>query len=216
VIDLNKYTTELSNLFSISENILLICHINPDGDAIGSQLALYHYLRSKGKNVSMMAPNNIQDFLKWMDGTSQIDIFINARRRCRRTINNADLIIMLDFNQKSRLGEAEKDVLASTASKIIIDHHLNPDDFAGLIITDASMCATAELVYEIVTSIEGRPFNNISFAESIYVGIVTDTGNFEHGAYTGKTMRIVADFIDMGIEKTRYSTLFTITFLQRG
>ena len=201
MIDLNKYTIELSNLFSNSNNILLICHINPDGDAIGSQLALYHYLRSKGKNVSMMAPNNIQEFLKWMDGSSLIDIFTNARRRCRKTINTADLIVMLDFNQRSRLGEAEKDVISSTARKVIIDHHLNPDDFADLSITDASMCATAELVYEIVTHLEGKPFLNRSFAESIYVGIVTDTGNFEHGTYTGRTMRLVADFIDQGIEK---------------
>lgn len=212
MIDLDKYTTELSNLFSNSENILLICHINPDGDAIGSQLALYHYLRSKGKNVSMMAPNNIQDFLKWMKGASMIDIYTNARRRCRKTINEADLIVMLDFNQKSRLGEAEKDVISATARKVIIDHHLNPDDFANLTLTDASMCATAELVYEIITHLEGKPFVNMSYAESIYVGIVTDTGNFEHGTYTGKTMRIVSDFIDAGIEKNKILDLIYNNF----
>lgn len=212
MIDLNKYTTELSKILSDSDNILLICHINPDGDAIGSQLALYHYLMSKGKNVGMMAPNNIQEFLKWMDGSDQIDIFINARRRCRKTIKEADLIIMLDFNQKSRLGESEKDVMASTARKVIIDHHLNPDNFADLTITDASMCATAELVYEIIFKIEGKQFINRAFAEAIYVGIVTDTGNFEHGTYTGRTMRIVADFLETGIEKSKILNLIYNNF----
>ncbi len=212
MIDLNKYTTELSNLFSNSENILLICHINPDGDAIGSQLAIYHYLRSKGKNVKMMAPNNIQEFLIWMDGALMIDIYINGRRSCRKIINEADLIVMLDFNQKSRLGEAEQDVISARAKKVIIDHHQNPDDFADLIITDPSMCATAELVYEIISRMEGSPFINRSFAEAIYVGIVTDTGNFEHGSYTGKTMKIVAGFIDDGIEKNKILDLIYNNF----
>jgi len=80
VIDLSQYTKELSILFSSSENILLICHINPDGDAIGSQLALYHFLKTKGKNVDMLAPNYLQDFLKWMDGSAHINI---KRKKCR-------------------------------------------------------------------------------------------------------------------------------------
>jgi phosphoesterase RecJ-like protein len=207
VIDLNKYTTELNKLFSNSQNILLICHINPDGDAIGSQLAIYHYLLSKGKTVSMMAPNNIQEFLKWMDGSDLIDVYINARRRCRKKIDDADLIIMLDFNHKSRLGEAENHVVSSTAKKVIIDHHLNPDNFADLIITDATMCATSELVHELITKMEGKPFGGKAYSEAIYVGIVTDTGNFEHGTYTGRTLRMVADFIDEGIEKTKILNL---------
>lgn len=212
MIDLNKYTTEIAKLFSISENILLICHINPDGDAIGSQLAIYHYLLSKGKRVSMMAPNNIQEFLKWMDGSELIDIYVNARRRCRKKINDADLIIMLDFNQKSRLGEAENYVVNSTAGKIIIDHHLNPDNFADLIITDATKCSTCELVHELITTIEGGSFSSKAYAEAIYTGIITDTGNFEHGTYTGRTLRIVADFIDDGIEKTKILNLIYNNF----
>ncbi len=130
MLELSKYTKELSEHFFSSENILLICHINPDGDAIGSQLALYHYLKSKGKNVDMISPNNLQEFLKWMDGADQINIFIRNREKCRKLIEKADLIIMLDFNQPDRLGEAENLVIASKARKIIIDHHLNPESFA--------------------------------------------------------------------------------------
>ncbi len=201
MFDLSKYSKKLSKLFSTSENILLVCHINPDGDAIGSQLALYHYLKSKGKNAGMIAPNNLQTFLKWMDGSDLINVFIRDRQKCKKRIEEADLIIMLDFNQPDRLGETETLILASTAAKVIIDHHLNPSDFAELIISDPSKCSTSELVNELITEIEGKQFVNKPFAEAIYVGIITDTGNFEHGAYTGRTLRIIADMIDSGIEK---------------
>jgi phosphoesterase RecJ-like protein len=138
MIDLSKYTKELSKLFSISDNILIICHINPDGDAIGSQLSLYHYLKAIGKKPVLLAPNNLQEFLKWMDGADQINIFIKDRKNCRKLIEAADLIIMLDFNQSNRLGEAEELVIASHARKVIIDHHLDPSDFADLIISEPS------------------------------------------------------------------------------
>jgi phosphoesterase RecJ-like protein len=201
VIDLSKYTKELSKLFSSSENILLICHINPDGDAIGSQLALYHYLKSKGKNAKLMAPNNLQEFLKWMDGAEQIKIFIKERKECRKLIGEADLMVMLDFNQSNRLGEAEDFVRVSQARKVIIDHHLDPGNFADFIISEPSKCSTSELVHELICEMNEGQFINRPYAEALYVGIITDTGNFEHGSYSSRTFRIVADLLDSGIEK---------------
>jgi bifunctional oligoribonuclease and PAP phosphatase NrnA len=212
VIDLSKYTKELSNFFSSSENILIICHINPDGDSVGAQLALYHYFKSVNKNVSLLAPNNLQEFLKWMDGADQIDIFIKDRKKGRQLIDNADLIIMLDFNQPGRLGEAEESVIASKARKIIIDHHLDPENFADLIISDPTKCSTSELVHEIVCEVNGAKFMNRSYAEALYVGIITDTGNFEHGAYSARTFRIVADLLDTGILKERIINLIYNNF----
>lgn len=201
VLELAKYTKELSKLFSASGNILLICHINPDGDAIGSQLALYHYLVSKGKNVSMLSPNYLQEFLKWMNGTEHINIFIQDRKKGRKLISEADLIVMLDFNQSNRLGEAEKYVLESGAKKIVIDHHLNPDTFSNLLISDPTKCSTSELVHILVSSMNRKPFVSLPYSEAIYVGIITDTGNFEHGSYTGDTLRIVAELLDTGLKK---------------
>jgi len=201
LIDLSKYTKELSKLFSCSDNILIISHINPDGDSVGAQLALYHYFKSKDKNVSLMAPNNLQEFLKWMDGADQINIFIKDRKKSRLLIERADLIIMLDFNQPDRLGEAEEYVVASNARKVIIDHHLNPGKFVDLLISDPSKCSTSELIHELVCEINGAKFMNRSYAEALYVGIITDTGNFEHGSYTSRTFRIVADLLDSGIKK---------------
>jgi len=212
VIDLSKYTKELSKLFSASENILIICHINPDGDSVGAQLALYHYFKSKGKNVSLLAPNNLQEFLKWMDGAELINIFIKDRRKGRMLIEQADLIIMLDFNQADRLGEAQDYVIASTAKKVVIDHHLNPEDFTDMMISDPSKCSTSELIHEVICEISGERFMNRSYAEALYVGIITDTGNFEHGSYSSRTFRIVADLLDTGILKEKIINLIYNNF----
>jgi len=203
VIDLAKYTKELSELFNSSSNILLISHVNPDGDAIGSQLALYHYLTTKGKNVEMICPNNLQEFLKWMDGSEKIRIYIRHRKECIKIIKAADLIVMLDFNQQNRLGEAEKYVTGSIAAKVIIDHHLGPHNIDAFLISDTSRCSSSELVHELITFMNGKPFENKSYSEVIYTGIITDTGNFEHGAYTGRTFRIVAELFESGIDKEK-------------
>ena len=207
MLDSGKYTKELSKLLFHSTNILCICHINPDGDAIGSQLALYHYLLSKGIKVEMLSPNNLQEFIKWMDGADKIIIYINDRKKCKKLIENADLIIMFDFNHSDRLGEAEEYILKSKARKVIIDHHLDSEDFADLIISDPTKCSTSELLHEIIQKINKEKFLERPYAEAIYVGIITDTGNFAHGAYSGNTFRIIADILDTGIEKDRLFNL---------
>lgn len=207
MVDFSKDIKELSNLLSHSENIVIISHINPDGDAIGSQLALYDFLQSKGISSKMIAPNNLQEFLKWMEGSELINIFIKDRKKCRSIIAEADLIVMVDFNQASRLGEAEEPVRKSSAKKVIIDHHLDPADFAELVISDPTKCSTAELVYLLVKQINNGPYNSRAFAESVYVGIVTDTGNFEHGNYTPDTFRITADLLESGIRKEKILNL---------
>ncbi len=210
--ELSKYTKELVKLFSTSGNILLVCHINPDGDAVGSQLALYHYLKENGKEVEMISPNNLQEFLKWMDGAGMINIFIKQRALCKQLVEKADLIIMVDFNQPDRLGEAEKLVTSSLAKKIIIDHHRDPSDFADLIISDTARCATSEIIYELLSDIDPEILKNKSVAESLYIGIITDTGNFEHGTYSGRTFRIVADLLQTGIDKDKINHLIYNNF----
>ena len=160
----------------------------------------------------MMAPNHLQEFLKWMDGADRINIFIKDRKRSLMMIQASDLIIMLDFNQSGRLGEAEDAVRASKAKKVVIDHHLDPENFADLIISDPSKCSTSELMHELICEINGAKFINRVYAEALYVGIITDTGNFEHGAYSSRTFRIVADLLDSGIEKEKIIDLIYNNF----
>jgi phosphoesterase RecJ-like protein len=207
MLDLSKYTKELSEHFFTTGNILLISHINPDGDTIGSQLALYHFYKSKGKNVDMITPNNLQEFLKWMDGADQIKVFTRDREVCKNLIGKADVIVMLDFNQPDRLGDMESIVTEAKAKKIVIDHHLDPKGYADFEITDPAFCATTELVHEIVTEINGGTFTDRSYSEAIYIGIITDTGNFNHGNYSSRTFRIVADLLETGIEKEKIINL---------
>ena len=209
MLDLAKYTKELSKHFKAADNILLICHVNPDGDAIGSQLALYHYLKSTGKNVVMISPNYLQEFLKWMKGVEEINIFKKEHSKCKAIIDISDLIIMLDFNQPNRLGETEEYVMASKARKVVIDHHLNSADFTDLLISDSTKCSTAELLHQIITILNNGIFMNLAYAEAIYVGIVTDTGNFNHGSFNGLTFRTIADLLDAGIERNR---IFNLVF----
>jgi phosphoesterase RecJ-like protein len=204
---LSKYAKQLSKFFEVSNSILIISHINPDGDATGAQLALYHYLVAKGKQVDMMAPNYLQEFLKWMDGSSLVNVFIGNKRKCRKLIETADLIVMVDFNQPNRLGEAEKPVMRSVARKVVIDHHLDPHNIADLIVSYPSMCSTSELVYEIISCLENNVPLSSPCAEAVYTGIITDTGNFEYGSFTPRTMRIVADLLETGLNRERIKDL---------
>ena len=212
VVDLSKYTKQLSKLFTTADNILLISHINPDGDAIGSQIALYQFLTSQGKRVSMLTPNYLQEFLKWMEGSELISIFIRDRKKCLNLINSADLIVLLDFNHPNRMGEAEEPVIRSGARKLLIDHHLDPAVFADLSISEPSLCSTSELVHELICLLNGGVFMNKPYAEALYTGIITDTGNFEHGSYTSRTLRIVADLLEAGIQKEKILNLIYNNF----
>jgi phosphoesterase RecJ-like protein len=139
-----------------------------------------------------------------MPGADLIEIFIKERKKCRKIIEESDLIVLLDFNHANRLGEAEELVRASGAKKILIDHHLDPEDFTDLVISDTTKCSTAELVHDLVFSLNGDvPFRSKPYSEALYVGIITDTGNFEHGSYSSHTFRIVADLLESGLEKEK-------------
>jgi len=161
----------------------------------------------------MLTPNYLQEFLKWMTGSDQINVFIKDRKLGRKLISAADLIVFLDFNHSNRLGEAEASVLASKAKKLLIDHHLDPENFADLNISDTQCCSTSELVCQLVTCLNGGlPFRCRPYSEALYVGIITDTGNFEHGNYTPDTMRIVADLLESGLEKDKILNLIYNNF----
>ena len=199
--EFGKYTKELKKLIEEADHILIICHINPDGDAIGAMLAMRRWIISQGKDARMISPNALQKFLLWMKDVEKVVDFHHNPVEGTNLINGADLIIMVDFNTPSRMGKAEQLVASSGAKKVMIDHHPDPGKFADLIISDVSRSSTSELVYFLVNGMEGTEFSDSDFITAVYVGIITDTGNFEHGYYTGDTMRTVGHLLDMGVDK---------------
>ena len=201
--DLGKYTKELRKLISEANHILLICHINPDGDAAGAMLALRRWIKAHGKNAEMISPNSLQKFLMWMSDADKIIDFHHNVEKGTKLIRDADLIIMVDFNSSSRLGKAEEIVLSSKAMKVMIDHHPDPGTIAELVISDTDRSSTSELIYALVNEMEGGEFSDPDFIEAVYVGIITDTGNFEHGLYSGDTMRTVGHLLDKGVDKEK-------------
>jgi bifunctional oligoribonuclease and PAP phosphatase NrnA len=203
VTDLGKYTKEIKKLILASNHILLICHINPDGDAAGAMLSLRRWILSHGKEAEMISPNALEKFLMWMHDADKIVDFHHNPEKGTELIKQADLIIMVDFNSSSRMGKAEELVLDSKAKKIIIDHHPEPGNFADIILSDTNRSSTSELIYYLVTLMEGSDFADNDFMEAVYVGIVTDTGNFEHGLYNGETMRTVGHLLDQGVDKEK-------------
>ena len=194
---------EIKRLIYSSEHILLVCHINPDGDAVGAMLAMRRWILSHGKEADMISPNALEKFLMWMTDADKIVDFHHNPEKGTEIINSADLIIMVDFNSPSRMGKAETLVMASGAKRIVIDHHPEPDNFADVILSDTSRSSTSEIVYFLVTNLEGGDFNDHDFIEAVYVGIITDTGNFEHGLYNGDTMRAVGHLLDQGVDKEK-------------
>ncbi len=200
-----KIRKKVEELTARSEKILIVCHVNPDGDAVGSAIALADYLQSvKGKEVSILSPNYLQEFLLWMDGADGILIYKRNRRKAEKAIDGCDLMFFLDFNNPERLGDARRAILRRDVPKIIIDHHIDPVPFADVTISDTSFSSTAEIVHQVVTSLnDGQPYSSDSYNTGIYTGVVTDTGNFVHGSFNGDTLRLVAGLLDAGIDRER-------------
>ncbi len=187
-------------LLSAPKNIVIIPHKNPDGDAIGSTLALWHYLKKGQHNVNIVAPNDYPNFLKWMPGEDKIVKFDYENTHAKNIIRDANVIFTLDFNDLSRIGDMESVVAASEATFVMIDHHQQPSNYATYMYSDTSMSSTCEMVYNFITFLGDEARINAEMATCMYVGIMTDTGSFRFKATTSKTHRIIANLIDKGAE----------------
>lgn len=196
-----KYNKLLSDLIDRSNNIVLVCHHNPDGDAIGSMVGFNRYLEHLGKPAVMVSPNSIQDFLLWMKGTESIIVSEKEPGKAVKHIREADLIIMLDFNSIDRSGNIKNHIRTSDARKILIDHHPDPDIDVDLLISEPQFSSTAELVFLLVNEMDDKFCIDKQFMEAVFVGMMTDTGNFSFGTFNGDTLRKVAVMLDNGLDK---------------
>jgi len=177
-------------------------HEKPDGDAIGSTLALYHYLIAIGQDARVIAPNDYPKFLKWMPGTDAILNFEKQHKLCDSLIRQASVIFTLDFNHFSRVGQLEPLLEASTATFVMIDHHQAPASYAKVTYSDVAMSSTCEMVYNFIAYLEDLDRISPDIANCLYTGIMTDTGSFKFPCTTSKTHRVIADLIEKGAENT--------------
>ena len=183
------------------QRIVVVSHTNPDGDAVGTSLAWAEVLRTMGHAVTCVVPNKYPYFLDWMPGIDEVVIFkTDTEGRARRAIAEADMIFCLDFNAVSRL-EILSDTIAAntTARRVLIDHHLSPDEGFDLMFSHPDSSSTCFLVYSIVEAMCGAGAITRRMAESLYVGMMTDTGNFAFSFLTPELFRAVAVLVEKGI-----------------
>lgn len=181
------------------KNIVIVPHRNPDGDAMGSTLALYHYLISLGHEASVIAPNDYPEFLKWLPGTESVEQFELNEEACRTLIEASDIIFTLDFNDLSRVGHQMGTVLeTASALKIMIDHHQQPSDYAKYMYSNVEISSTCEMVYNFVEFLGDEEKIDAVIATCLYTGIMTDTGSFRFPSTTSRTLEIAGDLMKRG------------------
>lgn len=192
----------MNALIDKSKHVVICTHVNPDGDAIGSSLALKHYLERKGKQATVIVPNIFPDFLKWLPGADSILIHTqNQQEQIKAAIDGADLIIVCDLNQPNRLAGLEEVVMASNAPRILIDHHLDPADFCQVTVSKPETCAAAEVICYLLKEV--GELDDISKNEAIclYTAMMCDTGAFSFNSNRPIIYEYISHLLARGIDK---------------
>jgi len=195
---------EIKELFSASQNVVIVPHKNPDGDAIGACLAMYHYLKKMGHHPTVVSPNDYPNFLKWLPGSKEALKFDMQNRQSKKAIAEASVIFILDFNALNRVGDDMQNTLQEYKGiYMMIDHHQQPEDIAKYLFSDTSICSTCQMVYHYLEKLDDVEVIDADIATCIYTGIMTDTGSFRFPSTTSETHRIVADLIDKGADNAK-------------
>lgn len=194
---------EIKKEINQANYIVITTHKSPDGDAIGSSLGLYHYLKNRGKEVVVIVPDAFPEFLKWMSLSGDIVYFDKDKEIAVNHIDNSDLIFSLDYNELNRIGELGEIIGESKANKIVIDHHQNPQEFANHYYVDTNCCSTAQLIYEFINELGELNSLTKAIAECLYCGIMTDTGSFRYPSTTARTHEIIAAFLKLGADGSK-------------
>ncbi|MCF8295218.1 MAG: bifunctional oligoribonuclease/PAP phosphatase NrnA [Bacteroidales bacterium] len=192
---------QAADWIAASRKIIIVPHYNPDGDAIGSCLALHNIFLHLGKDVNSIAPNEFPEFLQWMKSTSDILLYTKDKDRADQLLDEADLVIMVDFSSKRRMDKLEDKVLGCQAKKINIDHHPEPEELADLLFSDVSVSSTAELIYRFLKQTDLLSRMDKDIASCIFTGIMTDTGCFSHNSSQPDTFKIISHLLEYGIDK---------------
>lgn len=192
-----------------ARNIVVCGHVSPDGDALGSTLSLYHWLRRIGKSVHVVLPNGYPEFLRWMPDANEIVIFAQQEEEARRVIAEADYMIICDLNQPSRMGDMEAAVMANDAPRILLDHHLYPEDFCEIVVSHPEMCAASEVVCHVLWQLGELDQVTTEEAACLYAGMMCDTGAFTFNSNRPVIYECISHLLARGIDKDRiYRNVF--------
>lgn len=195
--------SQLDQLIETAGTILITCHKSPDGDAIGSSLGWAEYLRSLGKEPTVIVPDQFPDFLHWLPNTEKIVRYDKHREKCDMLFKIADLIFCLDYNAPSRIDEMEQAMVSSPAPKVLIDHHLKPEVPAELVISEPEACSTSEIIFRIVWQLQAFDQMNKQFAIPVYCGMMTDTGGFTFASSRPEIYFIIGELLTKRIDKDK-------------
>lgn len=190
---------ELKALLSTAKKGVIIPHKNPDGDAMGSCLAWMHYLNAKGHSFQLLSPTSYPDFLKWLPGDDTVVQYEENMEVSEKLLNESEVVFCLDFNHLGRIGELGQKVEQLSCSKVVIDHHLYPDEFADILFSDTGICSTAQMVYQLIEALDDKSKITEDIARCIYTGIMTDTGSFKFASTDYDTHRIAGEIIQLGV-----------------
>lgn len=195
--------SEIKDLLKSPKKIVIVPHKNPDGDAMGSSLGLYHYLKLYNHNATVIAPNDYPEFLKWLPRDETVLKYDSDKAKADKLILSADIIFTLDFNALNRTGDMEDVLTNAEAIKVLIDHHQQPDDYAKYIYSDVSMCSTSQMIYHFIEMLGDIKVMNANIGTCLYTGIMTDTGSFRFRSTTSTTHRVIANLIDNGADNAQ-------------
>lgn len=196
----------IKSLFSLPQNVVILSHRNPDGDAVGSSIALQLYLIRKGHKVHVIFPSEYPVNFAWMPLADEIVIYDLMPGRAKELIQVASVICCLDFNSLDRIDKMGDLVRESPARKIMIDHHIDPEPFCDFVISAPEASATGELIYDMILALDDQKYIYPDLAECVYTGILTDTGNFSYNI-SPAIMRKSAHLLELGVDNNKIQEL---------
>ena len=194
----------ISNIFpqlNTQKQVVITMHQKPDGDAMGSTLALSHFLVQFGHHVTVISPTNWASFLNWMPGAKQVLDYERDTEKCNQLLNTADWLFFFFFNSAARTKRMETTLLETKASRILIDHHQEPQtEIFAFGVSDTTKSSTAEMVYDFIVASGYTEKINKQVAECLYAGVMTDTGSFRFPSSSAGVHRMIADLKEKGLE----------------
>ena len=190
---------EIEAAIQAATHIVITAHKSADGDSIGSSLGLLHFIEKLGKKAVVCHPDKAPDFLYWLD-TSAIVLMDENPEEVTAQMKKADLIFCLDYNAIHRVGPDMQVLLEeATAQKIMIDHHLNPEDFPTLTVSEPTASSTAQLIVDLIEQSGHIALLDEKIGTPLYVGILTDTGSFKFSSVKPRTHEVLAKLLAAGV-----------------